>query len=510
MSLFSHGKSGGGELPPYHPRPERKLPQPLTAEGFAEAFGGSADLVRRDLLIGPRGEGRAALFFVDGAVSGVWVTETVARPLTEHPLRAGCRDTAALFDRIAGGGVYNVSCRARDTMDDAVGDAIRGSAVLLLPGVEKALCFEAKGFPDRGVSEPSDETVIKGAKDGFVENVRFNTALVRRRVRTPDLRIFETAVGRQTQTTVSLIHIEGLTDPALVAELRRRVGGIDVDAVLMAQDIEEHLADEKTALFPLTLNTERCDRFCAGLVNGQIGLLVDGLPFGYLMPVTFSQLMKSPEDFARQSAAASFVTLLRYAATLITLLLPAFYLAVVTFHKEMIPTGLAEAIISAKKGVPFSSLAEVLAMLIAFEVLLEAGLRLPKPIGQAVSIVGGLVVGQAAVEANLLSPAVVIVVALAGVCGFTAPNQDAALAIRVTRLALVPCAAAAGLIGISLAFAGVIYRMAMLESFGVPYLAPFGTGSLREALARSLIRPFLDTLKTRSGLFKPRNVRNQK
>jgi spore germination protein KA len=149
-------------------------------------------------------------------------------------------------------------------------------------------------------------------------------------------------------------------------------------------------------------------------------------------------------------------------------------------------------------------------MLVAFEVLLEAGLRLPKPIGQAVSIVGGLVVGQAAVEANLLSPTVVIVVALAGVCGFTAPNQDAALAIRVTRLALVPCAAAAGLIGLSLAFAGVVYRMAMLESFGVPYLAPFGTGSLREALGRSIVRPFLDSLKTRPGIFRAGNVRRRK
>ncbi|MDR3207497.1 MAG: spore germination protein, partial [Oscillospiraceae bacterium] len=354
MSLFSRKKADGGV--PHHPRPERKLTQPLTAEGFTQAFGGSSDLVRRDLLVGARGEGRAALFFVDGAVSGVWVTEAVARPLTQHPLLTGCRDAAALFDRIAGGGVYNFSCQVRDTMDEAVGDAIRGSAVLLVPGVEKALCFEAKGFPSRGVSEPSDETVIKGAKEGFVENVRANTGLVRRRVRTPDLRITETTVGRQTETTVSLLHIEGLTDPALVAELRRRIDAMDVDAVLMAQDIEEHLADEKTALFPLTLNTERCDRFCAGLAGGQAGLLVDGLPFGYLMPVTFAQLMKSPEDFARQSAAASFVTLLRYAAMLLTLLLPAFYLAVVTFHKEMIPTGLAEAIISAKKGVPFSSL----------------------------------------------------------------------------------------------------------------------------------------------------------
>ena len=495
---------------PHHPRPESKYTQPLTPEGFEAVFGDSSDLVRRDLLIGTRGEYRAVLFFVDGTVSSLWISEDVVRPLTVHPLLGGCSDAEELLERIVGGGVYNAVCEVRDHMDQAAGDAIGGYAVLFIEGLQKAISFEAKGFPLRGVSEPTDENVIKGAKDAFIENIRANTAMVRRKVSTPDLRLAGSVVGRQTLTAVAVVYIEGLTNPDFVDELQRRLAAIDIDSVLMAEEIEEYIVDQKSALFPQTLYTERCDRFCSGLVAGQVGLLVDGLPFGYLMPATLTQIMRAPEDFVRQSVAASFVSLMRYASLVITLLLPAAYLAVVTFHIEMIPTSLAEAFIGIKKGVPFSSMTEVVVMLLAFEALLEAGLRLPKAIGQAVSIVGALVVGQAAVEANLISPMVVIVVAVAGICGFTAPNQDFAIGLRLVRLIFILFAAAGGVVGLSVALTALIYRLSMLESLGVPYLTPFSFGQFKAVCQRSLVRPFLSSVKERAEVLKPVNKRKRK
>ena len=506
MSLFHPPHP---ETPP-HPRPAQKLTQPLTPEGFLAVFGGSSDVMRRDLLVGPKGEFRGVLFFVDGTVSSDSVADDVIRPLTVHPLLSGVKTPEELLSRMTGGGVYNAVCDVRDTMDDAAGDAIRGHAILFLEGLEgRVLSFENKGFPLRGIGEPTDENVIKGAKDGFIENVRANTAMVRRKVSTPDLRFEGSVVGRQTQTSVAMVYIEGLTNPDFITELRRRLDAIDTDSALMSEEIEEYITDQTSTLCPLSLYTERCDRFCSGLVAGQIGLLVDGLPFGYLLPATLPQMMRAPEDFVRQSVAASLISLLRYASMLIALLLPALYLSIVTYHAEMIPTSLAEAIISIKKGVPFSSLVEIVVMLLAFEVLIEAGLRLPKTIGSAVSIVGGLVVGQAAVEANLLSPMVVIVVATAGICGFTAPNQDFAIGLRLTRLALILCAAAGGLVAMTVAFTAVVYRLSMLESFGVPYLAPFSFGRAREVLQRTVLRPFLHTVKERSEALGTENKRKR-
>ncbi len=508
MGLF--GKKKQQEETPYHPRPAQRLTQPLTPDGFIEAFGGSSDVVRRELFVGSKGLSRATMFFVDGTVSGVWVSEEIIKPLTEHPLLTECHSAAQLFERLSAGGVYNAVCKVRETMDEVAADAVSGSAVLFLPGIPKALSFEAKGYPIRGISEPTDENVIKGAKDAFIENVRSNTAIVRHKLKTPDLRIVETVVGRQSMTTASMVYVEGLTNPELVAELRHRLDDTDIDAVLMAGDLEENLMDQKSTLFPLALSTERSDRFCNGIMAGQIGLLIDGLPFGYLMPMTFAQLMKAPEDFAHSSFAASFVTFLRYISFFVTLLLPAFYLAIVMYHKEMLPTTLAEAIIRTKESVPFSSLTEMTGMLLAFEILLEAGLRLPKAIGQAVSIVGALVIGQAAVEANLISPVIVIVVALAGICGFTTPSQDFAVSIRIWRLMLVVAASLCGIVGVSIFLIAFFYRLATLESFGVPYLAPFAFEGIAETFKRSIFRLPITSVKERPGMLDPQNKRNQK
>jgi hypothetical protein len=245
-------------------------------------------------------------------------------------------------------------------------------------------------------------------------------------------------------------------------------------------------------------------------MDGRVGVLVDGLPMGCLLPGDIAQFIKVPQDKSYNYAMVTALTLIRYACMMITLLLPAFYIAVATFHQEMLPTKLMLSIIASKQDVPFGTAFEVLVMLVAFEVLQEAGLRLPQTIGQTVSIIGGLVVGQSAVEAKIVSPVVVIVVAVAGICGFTMPNQDFANALRLWRFALAAIASVMGLFGVMAGCVGLIYHLATLESFGVAYLTPFAPNPGVQVRDYTLLRPPLPWIKMRELALHPRNKRNQK
>ena len=271
-------------------------------------------------------------------------------------------------------------------------------------------------------------------------------------------------------------------------------------------DLEEYLTDSARTPFPLLSATQRPDWFCGGLLEGRVGVLCEGLPMGWLMPGTVDLFFKTNQDRTCGWLMATAIRLLRYGCMLVSLLLPALYVAAVTFHPEMIPAKLALSISAARRQVPFSGVFEVLALLAAFEVLQEAGLRLPGPIGQTVSILGGLVVGSAAVEARIVSPAVLIAVAVAGIAGYTTPNQDLANALRLCRFGLTLLASVAGVLGLSLGVLAMVRHLAGLESFGVPYLSPFVTGER----AGGIVRLPLPLEKWRQGVSALRNRRNQR
>ncbi len=505
MAFFE--KKANEEAGPHHP--PQPLELPLSPEGVEQTFGDSGDFVSREVFVGGQAKFKVKIFYIDGMVGGQWVSEQILEPITENPMLADCQSASQLFERLLGG-VNNFEAKVHENINTLSAAMITGSCAVLVPGEKKALSFEAKGFQSRSVTEPSDENVIKGAKDCFIENVRVNTALVRRRLKTPHLRIIESPIGRQTMTTLGVVYIEGLSNPELVDEVRRRIADIDIDGALLAGYVEEYLEDSSMSPFPQMIYTERCDRFCHGILGGQVGLLIDGMPLAYLLPTTFAQLMKAPEDYANNYILASCITVLRYVAFYIALLLPGFYLAVVIFHQEMIPPSLAASIIASKKDVPFGSALEVLGMLMSFEILLEAGLRLPKVIGQAISIMGAMVVGQAAVEAKIVSPAVVIVIALTGISGFVMPNQDFSGAVRLMRFAFVLLAAFLGLAGLAVGMTLMLYHMASLESFGVAYFSPFSKDKPVKALSRGLFRAPLRSMKEREETFGPQNRRNQK
>jgi hypothetical protein len=495
------------ERVPPHPRREPRIELPLTVESLQSVFAGCVDFTARPLeLHGDPGR-VVTLCFVSGMVRLERACDYLLRPLAQSDALADCTLEEA-YQRMQRGGVYDLNVTARETMDQAVGALIDGDCLLVF-GQGKALSFSTGTEEKRSVSDPENEPSVKGAKDAFVESVRTNTSLVRRRLRAPELKVEEQIVGRQSLTPVDLLYIEGITDPALVEETRRRIEAIDIDALLMTGNLEEYIVDEVDTAFPLIAYTERPDRFCSGLVGGRVGILIDGIPLGYLLPGTVGQFFRTSQDKSENWMVASALSVLRYVCMLITLFLPSLYIAAVTFHPEMIPLKLARSINAAKTDVPFTTVFEVLIMLLAFEVLQEAGLRLPAAIGQTVSILGGLVVGTAAVEAKIVSPAVLIVVAIAGIAGYTMPSQDFAGALRIWRFLLAVAASVAGCFGMVLVGAVLVCRLASIESFGVAYLTPFASNAGEQVEGHAVLRQPLSRVKLRENYLNTRNRRNQ-
>lgn len=459
-------------------------------------FAGAGDFVARTLECGGQ---MVYAYMIDGLVSGSDASDFVFHPLsTMAPA-----PMEELYHAALSGAVYNSVADPCEGAQTAARKLVNGFCVVLFPEVG-ALAFEVKSGEKRNPAPPEVEKAVKGAKDGFTETVRTNTALLRRHLRTPELRLFETQVGRRSLTNVSVVWIDGLTDESLVQRMKTRLASIDIDGMLSPASVEEYVTGSRPTAFPLMQYTERPDTFAQGLLAGRVGLLVDGLPLGYLAPTDLGSLMESPEDRGGDYLSASFVRMLRYGALLLSLVLPGAYIAIAVFHQEMIPLPLLRAIIESKQSVPFSTAWEVFGLLLAFELLQESGIHLPQAVGQSVSIIGGIVVGTAAVEANLVSPAALIVVSLAGVCGFALPGRDFAQAIRLWRLGIGVLSALAGLFGLTVGLLALLIHLSGLTCLGVPYLNPFS-----RVWGIHLLRSRLTRQKQRDPALHPKDGRNQ-
>ena len=465
----------------------------LNDKNVRRIFEGAGDFIYRPLQCG-----KFTLFAyaIDGLISGSDASNYILKPIAE--LLQG--DTmASIYSSAKQGIVYNtVADECRD-LDAVALKLVNGFCVVLFPGVG-ALAFEVKTGEKRGLSAPEVENTVKGPKDAFVETVRSNTSLIRRHLRTPDLRLYETQVGRRSITNVTVVSIAGITNPELVRRMKNRLDEIDIDGFLSASSVEEYVTGSKKTAFPLVQYTERTDRFCQGLLEGRVGLIVDGIPLGYLAPADFMNLMDSAEDRNRDYIAASALRVLRYLALFVSLLLPGIYIALAAYHQSLIPLPMLRSIIESKQSVPFSTIVEVLGLLIAFELLQESGIHLPQAVGQSVSVIGGIVVGTAAVEAGLISPTALIVVSIAGICGFVLPNRDLAEAIRVWRFIIGCFSAVGGLYGTAAGTGLLVLHLLRLSCLGIPYLAKTGR----------ILRPQLVMEKFRNKTFNPIDRRKQK
>ena len=446
-------------------------------------FSGCADLSER--IVGIAGErAEAHVLWLDGLADARAVSEEIIAPL--YTLR--CRSEARLLRAAAKGGVWRCAVTERRTARETAADISAGCAAVILPGLGTALTFEVKSAQVRGVEAPTVEKSILGPKEAFVETLRTNTALVRRRLPTTALKLREFAVGGTAPGRVSLLYIEGAAPSGRIQAVASRLEKARVSALTDPGALERILSGRPRGEFPRALRTERPDSFARGLLDGKAGILADGLPVGFLLPGTLPEMLRTREDDSRHRAVAGALILLRWIALGLSLTLPALYVAAAMYHQEMIPQKLLLSIIRAKEEVPFSTAAEVLGMLFSFELLQEAGVRLPDPAGQTVSVIGALIVGQSAVEAKVLSPIVIIVVAMAGIGGYAQPSQELGAAVRLWRFALVICAALLGLFGLAAGLLALLWRLCDAETLGVCFLFPLCDASGSAAL-RAIFPP---------------------
>jgi spore germination protein KA len=357
---------------------------------------------------------------------------------------------------------------------------LSGETALFLDQYAECIMVGSSGLETRQISEPVTEGVVKGPREGFTESIVTNLTLLRRKVKTPALKMERYILGANTKTEIRISYVEGIASDPIVQEVRRRILDIKADSILESQYIEEAIEDETFTLFPQMDSTERPDKVAAAVLTGKIAIFVDGTPFVIIVPVIMANFFLSTEDYYQRYPFAFFIRPLRYAAAVLSFLLPAIYISITTFHQEMVPTPLMISIVNSYENVPFPLFFEALLLEITFEVLREAGIRLPRTIGQAVSIVGGLVIGQAAVQAGLVSYGMVIVVSLTGIMSFVIPSYSMAITLRLLRFVFMIIGSTLGMYGVLLGLLILHLHLASLRSFGLPYLSPFGPAKLKD------------------------------
>ncbi|MNV21212.1 Spore germination protein A1 [compost metagenome] len=365
---------------------------------------------------------------------------------------------------------------------------LEGQVLVIINGVHEAFAVSILGGPRRAVEEPTSQTVVRGPKEGFTEDISTNISLLRRKIRSADLRFESRVVGQYTQTKISVAYIKGIAKPEIVDEILSRIDKIQTDSILESGYIEEFIQDGVRSTFPTIYNTERPDTVAGGLLEGLVAILVDGTPFTLIAPVTFFRFIVSSEDYYQRYDLATFLRIIRFVSFFVALLLPSIYIATTTFHQEMLPTTLLIALAAQRESTPLPALLEALVMEITFEVIREAGVRMPRAIGPAISIVGALVLGQAAVQAGIVSAAMVIVVSFTAISNFVLPAINMAATVRLLRFILMFLAGTLGLFGILAGLIPILTHMASLQSFGVPYLmplAPFNKTNIKDFLPRA-------------------------
>lgn len=451
------------------------------------------DLKLRELRLG-KGNITCAISYIEGLVDAKTVQHGILYNLeTAKNLPT---ESNKLFDYIYHKLISVNDVQIGSTLDELTLQLLSGYTIVYVDGVDMVLMIDTLGGEMRSIEEPITETLIRGPREGFIENLQTNLAMVRRNVKDPNLRFKTYKTGRRSKKNLVVAYIDGIVHPDLVKEVDRRLQTIDMDIVQESGSIEAWIEDSFLSPFPQMINTERPDKVVGGILEGRVAIFLDGTPFVLLAPSTFSNVLQSPEDYYERWSVGSLLRILRYFGAFISVFLPSLYIALISLQPGMLPTNLALSVAGTREGVPFPPVIEAFMMIITMELLQEAGARLPQTIGQTIGIVGGLVIGEAAVQAGIVSPIMVIVVALTAIANFSVPAFSVAISFRIIRFAFMFAAAAFGLYGIILVYIMINIHFVNLKSFGIPYATPFAPFFLKD-WNDVIIRTPIQTRKTR-------------
>lgn len=491
---------------------DREWSQPLAGSRIKSLLDKSSDIVFREFVLRGKKEIPCLLAYVDGLTDKNLIDHYLLKilmvDLSGAPELAEVTEETVVqtvFDRLAPASELKKVKLLGEALDGVLG----GDAVLFFGEQHEALVIGVRNWPNRGVQEPETESVVRGPREGFTETLRTNTTLLRRKIKHPSLRIVSLKLGDLTRTDIVVVYVEGLARPDVISEVLKRLSRIKMDGVLETAYLEEMIEDVPYSPFPQIAYTERPDVLAAGLLEGKVGILVDGTPIALSVPVVLAQFLQVGEDYYERAMIVILIRFIRYLGVLTALLAPSLYIAVTTFHQEILPTKIALSVAAGREGVPFPALLEALTMTLALEILQEAGLRLPKPIGQTIGIVGALVIGDAAVKASLVSPIMVIIIGLTAISSYTIPAYDLAIAVRLIRIPMMILAGSMGFFGLGLGLYALLIHLLSLRSFGYPYLSPLAPLRIRSLLQDTLVRApwwalkhrphLIDTDRPRSG-----------
>ncbi|MBP2631756.1 MAG: spore germination protein [Firmicutes bacterium] len=467
-------------------------------------FAQCSDIIIREFKIGTNQQIRFFLVMVDGLTDKSAVHDNLIKALLLSPYKINKRNALPIVEQCV---LSLASIAKTKTFEKAVHAILAGDTALFIDGSETVIIASLRAWESRGVEEPDTEAVVRGPREGFVETLRNNTALLRRYIRTPNLKIEMMNIGTQTKTDVCIVYIKGIVDEKIVQEVKLRLSRIEIDSILESGYIESFIEDAPFSLFPTIGNSEKPDVISAKLLEGRVAILVDGTPFVLTIPYLFVEAFQSSEDYYLRPYYASFIRLLRWLSFSIAVFLPSVYVALTTFHQEILPPALLFSIAAAQGGTPFPAAFEAILMQIIYEILKEAGVRLPRPVGQAISIVGALVIGEAAVTAGLIGAPMVVIVALTAISSFVVPSLGDVNVML--RLGLLILSGFSGLYGIIMGFIVVLIHQCSLRSFGIPYMSPIAPGNL-SAMKDVFVRVPWWAMLTRPTFFATKNRKRQK
>jgi len=433
----------------------------------------NSDIIIREFKIGRKIN--AFIVYVDAMVDKAYVSDFVLRQLMSKQNFDEFdiwEDSNSLVSYINDNVISANEISKLKDFASIIYDIVSGNTALFIDGCDQSLCISSKGFEKREIEPPLTESVVLGSQEGFTENLRTNISLVRKIIRNKNLRTEMIKVGKTNQVFCAIMYLDGLTNNELINEVRRRITSIDTDFIAGAGALSEYIEDNSLMLLPQTLTTERPDRTASFIMEGKVAIIVEGTPFADIVPVAFYHLMQTSEDASLRWQYGSFLRIIRMVGIFTSTLVPALYIAITLFHQEAIPTELLLSISKSKEQVPFPTVLEVLLLEISFELIREGGIRVPGMIGQTLGIVGALILGQAAVSARLVSPILIIVVAITGLGSFAIPNYSLGIGLRILRFIFIFAAAELGLYGISLAIFVLGCIICNMKSFGIPFLSP--------------------------------------